>query len=57
MNTAMHTIIMAFLFQTFDIKILNANDIEVIDIHPRELMQEIVSLAVDSLMQFSDFTL
>ena len=35
MNAAMHTIIMTFLFQTFDIKILNANDIEVVDIHPR----------------------
>ncbi len=31
MNAAMHTIIMAFLSQTFDIKILNANDIKVID--------------------------
>jgi len=30
MNAAMHTIIMTVLFQTFDIKILNANDIEVI---------------------------
>jgi len=55
MDAAMHTIIMAFLFQTFDIKILNANDIEAIDIHPRELMQEIISLAVDSLMQPSIF--
>ena len=35
MDAAMHTIIMAFLFQTFDIKILNANDIKVIDICPR----------------------
>jgi len=35
MDAAMHTIIMAFLFQTFDIKILNANDIKVIDIGPR----------------------
>ena len=51
MYAAMHTIIMAFLFQTFDIKILNANDIEAIDIGPRELMQKIISLAVDSLMQ------
>ena len=50
MNTAMHTVIMAFLSQTFDIKILNADDIKVVDIHPRELMQEIISLAVDSLM-------
>jgi hypothetical protein len=33
-----------------DIKILNTDDIKVIDIHPRELMQEIVSLAVDSFM-------
>ena len=57
MNTAMHTIIMAFLSQTFDIKILNADDIKVVDIHPRELMQEIISLAVDSLMQLSDFIL
>ena len=57
MNAAMHTIIMAFLFQTFDIKILNANYIEAIDIHPRELMQEIISLAVDSLMQLSDLIL
>ena len=54
MNAAMHTIIMAFLFQTFDIKILNANDIEAIDIHPRELMQIIISLAVDSLMQLGN---
>jgi hypothetical protein len=46
--------IMAFLFQTFDIKILNANDIETIDIHPRELMQEIISLAIDSLMQLGN---
>ena len=53
----MHTIIMAFLFQTFDIKILNANDIEAIDIHPRELMQEIISLAIDSLMQLGNLTL
>ena len=57
MNAAMHTIIMAFLFQTFDIKILNTDDIEVIDIHPRELMQEIISLAVDSLMQLSNLIL
>ena len=35
MNAAMHTTIMAFLFQAFDIKILNANEIEVIDICPR----------------------
>jgi|GEM_PF-3105524 hypothetical protein len=35
MYAAMHTIIMAFLFQTFDIKILNTNDIKVIDIGPR----------------------
>jgi len=35
MDAAMHTIIMAFLFQTFDIKILNTNDIKVIDIGPR----------------------
>jgi hypothetical protein len=46
-----------FLFQTYNIKILNANDIEVIDIHPRELMQEIISLAVDSLMQLGNLTL
>ena len=32
MNAAMHTVVMAFLFQTFDIKILNTNDIEVVDI-------------------------
>ena len=57
MNAAMHTVIMAVLFQTFDIKILNANDIEVIDIHPRELMQEIISLAVDSLMQLGNLIL
>ena len=57
MDGAMHTIIMAFLSQTFDIKILNANYIEAIDIHPRELMQEIISLAVDSLMQLRDFIL
>jgi len=57
MDAAMHTIILAFLFQTFDIKILNANYIEAIDIHPRELMQEIISLAVDSLMQLSDLIL
>ena len=54
MNAAMHTVIMTVLFQTFDIKILNANDIKVIDIHPRELMQEIISLAVDSLMQLGN---
>jgi hypothetical protein len=53
----MHTVIMAVLFQTFDIQILNANDIEVIDIHPRELMQEIISLAVDSLMQLCNLIL
>ena len=35
MDAAMHTIIMAFLFQTFDIKILNTDDIKVIDIGPR----------------------
>ncbi len=35
MDAAMHTIIMAFLFQTFDIKILNTNDIKVIDIGTR----------------------
>jgi hypothetical protein len=57
MDAAMHTNFMAFLFQTFDIKILNANDIEVIDIYPRELMQEIISLAVDSLMQLGNLTL
>ena len=57
MDAAMHTIIMAFLTQTFDIKILNANYIETIDIHPRELMQEIISLAVNSLMQLSDVIL
>jgi hypothetical protein len=57
MDGAMHTIIMAFLFQTFDIKIFNANDIETIDIHPRELMQEIISLAIDSLMQLGNLTL
>ncbi len=57
MNAAMHTVIMAVLFQTFDIQILNANDIEVIDIHPRELMQEIISLAVDSLMQLCNLIL
>jgi hypothetical protein len=37
MNAAMPTMTTVFLFQTFDIKILNADDIEVIDIHPREL--------------------
>ena len=57
MDAAMHTIIMAFLFQTFDIKILNTDDIKVIDIGPRELMKEIVSLAIDSLMQLHDFIL
>ena len=57
MNAAIHTIIMAFLSQTFDIKILNANYIEAIDIHPRKLMQEIISLAVDSLMQLGDLIL
>ena len=57
MNAAMHTIIMAFLSQTFDIKILNADDIKVINIHPRELMQEIISLAVDSLMQLGNLIL
>ena len=35
MNAAMHTVIMAFLFQTYNIKILNTNDIKVIDIDPR----------------------
>jgi hypothetical protein len=50
MNAAMHTNVMAFLFQTLDIKIFNTNDIKVIDIGPRKLMQEIVSLAIDSLM-------
>ncbi len=35
MDAAMHTIIMAFLFQTFDIKILNTDDIKFIDIGPR----------------------
>jgi len=30
MNAAMHTIIMTVLVQTFNIKILNANDIEAI---------------------------
>jgi hypothetical protein len=50
MNAAMHTSVMAFLFPTNDLKILNTNDIKVIDIGPRELMQEIISLAVDSLM-------
>jgi hypothetical protein len=35
MNAAMHTRVMAFLFQTFNIKILNTNDIKVIDIGPR----------------------
>ena len=54
MNTAMHTVIMAFLSQTFDIKILNADDIKVVDIHPRELMQEIISLEIDSLMQLGN---
>ena len=57
MNAAMHAVIVAVLFQTFDIKILNANDIEIIDIHPRELMQEIISLAVDSLMQLDNLIL
>jgi hypothetical protein len=57
MDAAMHTIIMAFLVQTFDIKIFNADDIKAIDIHPRELMKEIFSLAVDSFMQLSDFIL
>jgi hypothetical protein len=50
MNAAMHASVMAFLFQAFDIKIFNTNDIKVIDIGPRKLMQEIVSLAIDSLM-------
>lgn len=57
MNAAMHTTIMAFLFQAFDIKIFNTNDIKVIDIGPRQLMQEIISLAIDSLMQLSDLIL
>ncbi len=57
MNATMHAIIMAFLFQTFDIKILNANDTEIIDIHSRQLMQKIISLAVDSLVQFSNLIL
>jgi hypothetical protein len=35
MNAAMHTVIMAFLFQTYNIKILNTNGIKVIDIGPR----------------------
>jgi len=35
MNAAMHTSIVAFLFQTYNIKILNTNDIEVVDIHTR----------------------
>jgi len=34
-NTMMHTVIMAFLFQTNDFKIFNANDIKDIDIDPR----------------------
>ena len=38
MDAAMHSFAIAFLFQTNDLKILNANDIEVIYIHPRELM-------------------
>jgi hypothetical protein len=57
MNAAMHAVIMAVLFQTYNIKILNANDIEAIDIHPRELMQIIIPLAVDSLMQLGNLTL
>ena len=57
MNAAMHSIVMTFFFQAFDIKILDTNDIEVVDVHPRKLVQKIVSLAVDSLMQFSDFIL
>jgi len=57
MNAAMHTIMMAFLFQTYNIKIFNADDIKAIDIHPRELMQEIISLAIDSLMQLSNLIL
>jgi hypothetical protein len=55
MNASIHTIIMAFLFQTFEVKILNTDDIKVIDTNPRELMQEIISLAVDSFMQLGDF--
>ena len=35
MNATMHTCIVTFFFQTLDIKILNANDIKIIDIHPR----------------------
>ena len=57
MNAAMHASVMAFLFQAVDIKIFNINDIKVIDVGPRELMQEIVSLAIDSLMQLSDIIL
>ncbi|VVB72975.1 Uncharacterised protein [uncultured archaeon] len=38
MNAAMNTIIIALLLQTFDIKIFDAYDIEIIDIHPRKLM-------------------
>jgi len=38
MNAAMPAMTTIFLFQTFDIKILNTDDIEVIDIHTRELM-------------------
>ena len=57
MNAAMHSIVMTFFFQAFDIKILDTNDIEVVDVHPRKLVQKIVSLAVDSLMQLSDFIL
>jgi len=36
MNTAMHTIIMTFLIQINDLKILNTNEIKVIDMdHPK----------------------
>ena len=35
MDAAMHTIVMALLFHTFDIKILNTNYIEAVDVYPR----------------------
>lgn len=47
-NAAMHTIIIALFFLTFDIKILNANDIKAIEIHPRELMQKFTA-NIDSI--------
>ena len=50
MDVPMHTFVFTPLFQTFDIQVFNTNGIIIVDIRSGELMEETVSLIIDSLI-------